>query len=169
MQTSFSHARIQRAKNGLSDPTFLPSRVWRGIFFLPDPAMACFRRYVNFFLSRKGLTQEKWTLGPGLSFFPGLMQEKWALGPDFSHFSGLAHGKWALGPVLSSCPGPALENQSLGPDFFSSQPRSKLIFHHYVPLRATHYNVPNEYPCVCAASIRSPSTAAFVADSACSR
>ena len=83
----------------------------------------------------------------------GPAREKWALGPDFSHFSGLAHGKWAPRPGFSSFPSPAL------------------VFRHYVNLfsRATHYNVPNEYPCVCAASIRSPSTAAFVADSACSR
>ena len=48
-----------------------------------------FRRYVNFFLSRKGPAREKWALGPDFSHFSGLAHGKWALGPGFSHFSGL--------------------------------------------------------------------------------
>lgn len=102
MQTSFSHARVQRAKNGLPDPAFLPSQVQRTKIRLPAP-----------------------------TFLPPRIQRT-----KISHTA-----------------------------------RPKLVFRHYVNLfsRATHYNVPNEYPCVCAASIRSPSTAAFVADSACSR
>lgn len=88
-----------------------------------------------------------------------------------SSFPGLAREKCDLRPFLSSFPGPALENQSHNPAFSFTQPRPKLIFRHYENLspRAMHYNVPNEYPCVCAASISSPSNAAFVADSACSR
>ena len=102
MQTSFSHARVQRAKNGLPDPAFLPSQVQRTKIRLPAP-----------------------------TFLP-----------------------------------PRIQRTKISPTA-----RPKPVFRHYVNLfsRATHYNVPNEYPCVCAASIRSPSTAAFVADSACSR
>ena len=119
MQTSFSHARVQRMENGLSDPTFLIFRVQRTKNGLPDPA---------FLPSQVQRTKIRL---PAPTFLPPRIQRT-----KISHTA-----------------------------------RPKLVFCYYVnPFsRATHYNVPNEYPCVCAASIRSPSTAAFVADSACSR
>ena len=149
-----------------------------------------FRRYVNFFLSRKGLARENQSLGPGLSFFPGLARHFLSPRPDHDLFLALckllflpqvssarkmgsqtrlfflpkssARKSGSPAPTISS-PHPAHENQSHSP----SKARFSSLCKPFS--RATHYNVPNEYPCVCAASIRSPSTAAFVADSACSR
>lgn len=48
-----------------------------------------FRRYVNFFLSRKGLARENQSLGPGLSFFPGLAQHFLSPRPDHDLFLAL--------------------------------------------------------------------------------
>lgn len=45
-----------------------------------------FRRYVNFFLSRKGLARENQSLGPGLSFFPGLARHFLSPRPDHDLF-----------------------------------------------------------------------------------
>ena len=85
-------------KISLSDPACLSSRVWRGIFFLPDPTMTCFWRYVNFFSSRKCLAHEKWAPRPGFSSFPSPAHENQAPSPNFS-----------------SSPHPAHENQSHSP------------------------------------------------------
>ncbi len=171
-----------------------------------------FRRYVNFFLSRKGLARENQSLGPGLSFFTGLARHFLSPRPDHDLFLALCKllflmlgssarkmgsrtrlfflpgfSAWKMGsrtrlfflpkssarksgsqPQLFFLPGSSVR---ISATKISLTTRPKLAFHHYAnPFpRATHYNVPNEYPCVCAASIRSPSTAAFVADSACSR
>ena len=48
-----------------------------------------FRRYVNFFLSRKGLARENQSLGPGLSFFPGLARHFLSPRPDHDLFLAL--------------------------------------------------------------------------------
>ena len=48
-----------------------------------------FRRYVNFFLSRKGLARENQSLGPGLSFFTGLARHFLSPRPDHDLFLAL--------------------------------------------------------------------------------
>ena len=48
-----------------------------------------FSRYVNFYFSRKGLAQEKWALGPGLSFFPGLARHFPSHRPGYDLFLAL--------------------------------------------------------------------------------
>ncbi len=48
-----------------------------------------FRRYVNFFLSRKGLAREKWALGPDFSSFPGLARHFLSPRPDHDLFLAL--------------------------------------------------------------------------------
>lgn len=48
-----------------------------------------FRRYVNFFLSRKGLARENQSLGPGLSHFSGLTWRFPSSRPDHGLFFGV--------------------------------------------------------------------------------
>lgn len=59
-----------------------------------------FRRYVNFFLSRKGLARENQSLGPGLSFFPGLARHFLSPRPDHDLFLALC--KLLFLPQVSS-------------------------------------------------------------------
>ncbi len=87
-----------------------------------------FRRYVNFFLSRKGLARENQSLGPGLSFFTGLARHFLSPRPDHDLFLALCKllflmlgssaRKWALGPGFSSFPVQRMENRFSDPAFF---------------------------------------------------
>ena len=164
MQTSFSHARIQRAKNGLSDPTFSSFPGLARHFLSPRPDHDLFLALCKLLFLMLG--SSAWKMGSRTRLFPFFGSSAWKMGSQTRLFFLPKSSARKSGSQPQLFLPPRIQRTKI-----SHTARPKLVFRHYVNLfsRATHYNVPNEYPCVCAASIRSPSTAAFVADSACSR
>lgn len=133
-------------------------------FLSPRPDHDLFLALCKLLFLPQGSNARKMGSWTRFVFLPGSNARKYGLLDPFCLPSQVQRTKIRL-------PAPTFLSSQVRRTKISHTARPKLVFRHYVNLfsRATHYNIPNEYPCVCAASIRSPSNAAFVADSACSR